>query len=51
MLHIGLEDFPASRALHDHKGPIPSQPILANRVAFLPLFLGTLKNARLQWGQ
>jgi hypothetical protein len=29
------------------EGPIPSQPMLAKRVVFLTLFLGTLKKARL----
>ena len=33
------------------EGPIPSQPILAKRVVFLPLFLGTLKKALLPQGE
>ncbi len=32
------------------EGPMPSQPMLAKRVVFLPLFLGTLKKARLPRG-
>src|SRR5215210_6905398 len=33
------------------EGPIPSQPMLEKRVVFLPLILGTLKNALLSRGK
>jgi hypothetical protein len=50
VLYIGLEDFPLVELSTTIK-PIPSQPTLAKRVVFLPLFLGTLKNVGLPRGE
>ncbi len=51
MLDVTLKNLLGRGALDDHRRPIPSQPMLAKRVVFLPLFLGTLKKTRLPWGE
>ena len=46
MFDVGLEDLLVVEPSTVTKGPMPSQLMLARRVIFLPLFLGTLKKAR-----